>query len=44
MTAASERGSLALARTLNSFRHRDFRLLFFGISLSHRAKCERAEP
>ena len=35
MTVASERGSLALARTLNSLRHRDFRLLFFGTSLSH---------
>jgi MFS family permease len=35
MTVASERGSLALARTLNSLRYRDFRLLFFGTSLSH---------
>jgi len=29
------RGSAQLARTLSSLRHRDFRLLFFGTSLSH---------
>jgi MFS family permease len=29
------RGSVHLARTLSSLRHRDFRLLFFGTSLSH---------
>ena len=33
--ALFERGSVHLARTLNSLRHRDFRLLFFGTSLSH---------
>lgn len=33
--ALLERGSLQLARTLSSLRHRDFRLLFFGTSLSH---------
>jgi MFS family permease len=30
-----ERASVNLARTLSSLRHRDFRLLFFGTSLSH---------
>ena len=30
-----ERASVHLARTLSSLRHRDFRLLFFGTSLSH---------
>ena len=30
-----ERASLHLARTLSSLKHRDFRLLFFGTSLSH---------
>src|SRR4249920_1761313 len=30
-----ERGSVNLARTLSSLRHRDFRLLFVGTSLSH---------
>jgi len=30
-----ERGSVNVARTLISLRHRDFRLLFFGTSLSH---------
>ncbi len=29
------RGSVNLKRTLSSLRHRDFRLLFFGTSLSH---------
>jgi MFS family permease len=29
------RGSVNLERTLSSLRHRDFRLLFFGTSLSH---------
>jgi MFS family permease len=29
------RGSVHLARTLSSLQHRDFRLLFFGTSLSH---------
>ena len=29
------RGSVHLKRTLSSLRHRDFRLLFFGTSLSH---------
>ena len=33
--APFERGSVHLARTLSSLRHRDFRLLFFGTSLSH---------
>ena len=33
--ALFERGSAHLARTLSSLRHRDFRLLFFGTSLSH---------
>jgi len=33
--ALFERGSVNLARTLSSLRHRDFRLLFFGTSLSH---------
>jgi MFS family permease len=33
--ALFERGSVHLARTLSSLRHRDFRLLFFGTSLSH---------
>ncbi|HKY09865.1 MAG TPA: MFS transporter [Candidatus Binatia bacterium] len=33
--ALFERGSVYLARTLNSLKHRDFRLLFFGTSLSH---------
>lgn len=33
--ALFERGSLQLARTLSSLRYRDFRLLFFGTSLSH---------
>jgi len=33
--ALLERGSVNLARTLSSLRHRDFRLLFFGTSLSH---------
>ncbi|HEX2933460.1 MAG TPA: MFS transporter [Candidatus Binatia bacterium] len=33
--ALFERGSAQLARTLSSLRHRDFRLLFFGTSLSH---------
>jgi len=33
--APFERGSVNLARTLSSLRHRDFRLLFFGTSLSH---------
>lgn len=33
--ALFERGSVNLARTLNSLRHRNFRLLFFGTSLSH---------
>jgi MFS transporter, DHA1 family, staphyloferrin A biosynthesis exporter len=31
----SERASRHLARTLSSLKHRDFRLLFFGTSLSH---------
>lgn len=30
-----ERASMHLARTLSSLKHRDFRLLFFGTSLSH---------
>jgi MFS family permease len=30
-----ERGSVHLARTLSSLRHRNYRLLFFGTSLSH---------
>ena len=30
-----ERGSVNLARTLSSLKHRDFRLLFIGTSLSH---------
>src|SRR5918992_837460 len=30
-----ERASVHLARTLSSLKHRDFRLLFFGTSLSH---------
>ncbi len=33
--ALFERGSINLARTLSSLRHRNFRLLFFGTSLSH---------
>jgi len=33
--ALFERGSVNLARTLSSLRHRDFRLLFLGTSLSH---------
>ena len=33
--AMFERGSVHLARTLSSLRQRDFRLLFFGTSLSH---------
>jgi MFS family permease len=33
--ALFERGSVNLARTLSSLKHRDFRLLFFGTSLSH---------
>jgi MFS family permease len=33
--ALFERGSVNLARTLSSLRHRDFRLLFVGTSLSH---------
>jgi MFS family permease len=33
--ALFERGSVTLARTLGSLRHRNFRLLFFGTSLSH---------
>ncbi len=33
--ALLERGSVNLARTLSSLRHRNFRLLFFGTSLSH---------
>src|SRR5207342_2821279 len=33
--ALFERGSVNLARTLSSLRHRDFRLLFIGTSLSH---------
>jgi len=32
--ALIERGSINLSRTLNSLRHRNFRLLFFGTSLS----------
>jgi len=32
--ALIERGSVNLSRTLNSLRHRNFRLLFFGTSLS----------
>ena len=30
-----QRGSTQLAITLSSLRHRNFRLLFFGTSLSH---------
>src|SRR5881296_4757274 len=33
--ALFERGSMHLARTLSSLEHRNFRLLFFGTSLSH---------
>ena len=33
--ALFERGSINLARTTSSLRYRDFRLLFFGTSLSH---------
>ncbi len=33
--ALFERGSVNLARTLSSLKHRDFRLLFIGTSLSH---------
>ena len=33
--ALFERGSINLTRTLSSLRHRDFRLLFVGTSLSH---------
>jgi MFS family permease len=33
--ALFRRGSVNLNRTLSSLRHRDFRLLFFGTSLSH---------
>ena len=33
--ALFERGSAQLARTLSSLQHRNFRLLFFGTSLSH---------
>jgi MFS family permease len=33
--ALFERGSMNLARTLDSLKHRNFRLLFFGTSLSH---------
>jgi MFS family permease len=33
--ADSEPGSTQLARTLSSLKHRNFRLLFFGTSLSH---------
>lgn len=33
--ALFERGSAQLARTLSSLKHRNFRLLFFGTSLSH---------
>jgi len=33
--ALLERGSINLTRTLSSLRHRNFRLLFFGTSLSH---------
>ena len=35
MMALFERGSVNRARTLSSLRHRDFRLLFLGTSLSH---------
>jgi len=33
--ALFERGSMHLARTLSSLKHRNYRLLFFGTSLSH---------
>ncbi len=33
--ALFRRGPVHLKRTLSSLRHRDFRLLFFGTSLSH---------
>src|SRR4030095_1287532 len=33
--ALFERGSMHLARTLSSLEHRNYRLLFFGTSLSH---------
>src|SRR4029450_6260289 len=33
--ALFERGSMHLGRTLSSLKHRNYRLLFFGTSLSH---------
>jgi hypothetical protein len=42
--ALFERGSMHLARTLSSLKHRNYRLLFFGTSLSHFAGCASIHP